>query len=622
MRPVLAVIPFGARNADSVSAAVARQLARRVVDRFERSGVLEAKPVYLVAVDEQGGAGAVVFGSVPEAKLASEYATGVSATHALFGSLEGEVVRTQLVRASDAAVVDTGETSVGDARLPYAEGEIALAAARALRAPLNDEAIGRLRIPLTPDPQAYRSFLVAMDLEMTATVLRRDQPEQAEARLREAGGAFLAALRADPGLDAAEERLLYLAAEYIERGQQERATEVLEDLIGTKPRSWKAHYMLGDLRREAGLPSQAVVAFELSDSLHPLSDADQIRLAQLYAESEAFDSAAARLRRVKPTSSQYGNAQAELGGVLLRKGDPGGAVAALERARASGADGATTLTRLAQARAAAGDDRGARETFEESLSHDDGSWVVPATYAAHLHGGGELGRAIELYRTAVDRGAPPSARLNLARALIVTEQRDAGAEQLDALLSLSPDAETAAQARRLRFGLARPGDEHRLEEAGQIAVGAREGDLDAARATLSEIASAASDLWEAHFGLGLVARRQGDAPGAEEAFRRALQLLPEQPDAEHELGVALLMQGKIDEAVIALEEAAHHRPDDPGYVADAGFAYMVAGNLHSARNRLEHARELDADDEITKQYLEELEKREHEAAGHRHGDGD
>lgn len=593
---------------------MARQLARRIVDRFERSGVLQAKPVYLVAVDEQGAAGAVVFGSAPNPKLASEYATGVSATHALFGSLMGETLRTQLVRASDAQMVDTRETSVAEARLAYAEGDIAVATAEALHTHLNAEAIGRLRMPLTEDPQAYRSFLVAMDLEMAATVLRRDQPEQADARLREAAGAFLAALRADPALDAAEERLLYLAAEYVQRGEHERATEVLEDLIGANPRSWKAHYMLGDLRREAGLPSQAVVAFELSDSLHPLSDADQIQLAQLYAESEAFDSAAARLRRVKPTSSQYGSAQTELGAVLLRKGDPSGAVAALERARASGATGATTLTRLAQARAAAGDDRGARETFEESLLKDDGSWTVPATYAAHLHGAGDLARAIELYRTAAERGAPPSARLNLARALILTDQRDAGAEQLDALLSLSPDAETAAQARRLRFGLARPNDEHRLEEAGQVAVGAREGDLDAARATLSEIAADASDLWEAHFGLGLVARRQGDAPGAEEAFRRALELLPEQPDAEHELGVALLMQGKIDEAVMALEEAAHHRAEDPGYVADAGFAYMVAGNLHSARNRLEHARELDPDDEITKQYLEELEKRETEAS--------
>src|SRR5207237_8423420 len=61
-RPVLAVIPFGARDATSIDAAVARQISRRLVERFERSGVLDAKPVYLVAVDDTSGAGAVVLG--------------------------------------------------------------------------------------------------------------------------------------------------------------------------------------------------------------------------------------------------------------------------------------------------------------------------------------------------------------------------------------------------------------------------------------------------------------------------------------------------------------------------------------------------------------------------------
>ncbi|HYY53908.1 MAG TPA: tetratricopeptide repeat protein [Candidatus Dormibacteraeota bacterium] len=595
---------------------MARQISRRVVDRFERSAVLEAKPVYLVAVDEKAGGGAVIFGSAPDAKLAAEYARGVSATHALFGSLEGESIRWQLVRASDGAVVAERETRVADDRLVYAEGEIAVGAAEAIGVDPSDETLGRLRTPPTEDAPAYRAFLIGLDLEMTAAVLRRDHGSDADARLREAEGSFLAALRADPTLEAAEERLLYIAAEHVERGERERATNVLEDLIGVVPRSWRAHYMLGELRREAGLGPQAVVAFELSDSLHPLSDADQIRLAELYAESEAFDSAAARLRRVKPASAQFAKAQSELGAVLLRKGDPAGAVAALERAQGAGDAAATTLARLGQARAAAGDDRAARVAFEESVARDDPSWTAPASYATYLHGHGELERAIELYRRAVDRGAPPATRLNLTRALILTDRRDEALAELDGLLSSSPDAETAAQARRLRFGLARPGDEHRLEEAGQVAVGAREGDLDVARETLRQIAAEADELWEAHFGLGLVARRQGDATAAEGAFRRALTLLPDQPDAEHELGVALLMQGKVDEAVVALEEAAHHRPEDAGYLADAGFAYMVAGNLHSARNRLEHARELDPDDEITGQYLEELEKREREE---RHG---
>lgn len=580
-----------------------------MVDRFERSALLEAKPVYLVAVGEQGG-GAVVFGSAPTAALAAEYARGISATHALFGVLEGELLRTELVRAADASVLARSETATSESDLVYAEGRLATHVAGALGVHATEEVLGRLGAPLTQDAGAYRAFLVAMDLEMAASVLRRDQPVAAEERLRSAVGSYLAALRADGSFDGAEERLLYVVAEHIERGEQERATEILEDLITASPRAWRAHYMLGELRREAGQVPQAAVAFELADALRPLSDTDQIRLAQLYSESDALDSAAARLRRVKPGSSDYGSAQAELGAVLLRKGDAKGASAALERARAAGVGQGVVIARLAQSYAALGQDAKVRATFEEGLAQDDGTWSVPAAYATYLHGERDLSRALDLYRTAVERGAPAPTRLNYARALIISGRRDTALEQLRSLLASSPDTETTAQARRLRFGLERPDDEHRLEEAGQVAVGAREGDLEGARRTLRELAGAEPDLWEAHFGLGLTERRAGDAAAAEGAFRRALALWPDQPDAEHELGVALLMQGKIDEAVMTLEEASHHRPDDPGYVADAGFAYMVAGNLHAARNRLERARALDPDDEITKQYLEELERRE------------
>ncbi len=582
-----------------------------MVERFERSALLDAKPVYLVAVSE-GGGGALVFGSAPDAQLAAEYARGVSATHALFGALEGEAVRTQLARATDAAIVAAVEASIADVDIVYAEGRIATEVARALGLRATEEVAGRLGSPLTEDAQAYRAFLIGMDLEMSESVLRRDHPAEAEERARAAVGSYLAAFRADPAFEAAEERLLYVVAERVERGERERAMEILEDVIGTNPRAWRAHYMLGELRREAGLTAQAVVAFELADALHPLSDADQVRLADLYADAEALQSAAARLRRVKPGSSEYGRAQAELGAVLLRKRDARGAAAAFERAQEAGARDGVVLARLAQAYLGLGDDPAARATFEAGMASDDGTWTLPAAYATYLHGATELTRAIDLYRIAVERGAPAATRLNYGRALIVTGQRDAALEQLRAILEGAPDVETAGQARRLRFGLERPEDEHRLEEAGQVAVGAREGDVDAARRTLSELTALAPDLWEAHFGLGLTERRAGDAGAAETAFRRALELWPGQPDAEHELGVALLMLGKVDDAVLALEDAAHHRPDDPGYAADAGFAYMVAGNLHAARNRLEHARELDPDDEITKQYLEELERRETE----------
>lgn len=565
--------------------------------------------MYVVAVDEKGS-GAVVFGSSPDAALAAQYAKGVGATHALYGSREGDALDAHLVRASDRAAVADLRVPLGGDDLVRAEGRLALETAKALGVAETEEASGRLGAPLTEDAPAYRAFLVGMDLEMSASVLRRDHPDQAAARAKEAIGSYLAAIRADPPFEAAEERALYLVAEEVEHGDTERAVEILEDLVGANPRSWRAHYMLGELRREAGLGAQAVVAFELSDALHPLSDHDRVRLAHLYAESDAPDSAAAHLRRVKPASTHYAEAQADLGAILLAKGDTAGATAALERASASGTLSGDALVRLAQSYAASGDDARARDAFDRALAGDATS--APPAYAAYLHGQGELARALELYARAAERGATAATLLNYARALIVSERDDDAKARLEAVLRSSPDAETAAQARRLRFGLEHPEEERRLEAAGQVAVGADDGDLPAARATLTEVVAVAPDLWEAHFGLGLTARRAGDAAAAEASFRRALALLPQQPDASHELGVALLMQGKLDEAVLALEDAAHQRPNDAGYVADAGFGYMVAGNLHTARTRLERARQLDHEDAITKQYLEELERREAE----------
>ena len=610
-RPVLAVVPFGAREEDERTSAIARQLARRVVDRFERSAVLEAKPVFLVAMsDREGKSGVLVFGSAPDAKLAAEYARGIGATHALFGAAEGDVLRTTLVASPDARKLGRFVTPLAGDAITRADATLAVDVARALDVALSEEAHGRLVMPPTADAESYRALLVGMDLEMAATVLRRDQTERAEQLTRAAIGSYVAALHADPGLELAEERLLYLAAERLERGESEAAMRVLEDVISAVPRAWRAHYMLGEARRDAGLASQAVVAYEHASALHPLSDADQIKIARLYLETDAPDSAAARLRRIAPDSPHHADAQEELGVVAMRKGDLASAVAAFGRARGAGATHALLFARLAQCQATLGDAALARRTFEEGLASAPREWPLLAAYATFLHGETDLTRATVLYREALALGAPASTRLNLARALIVTGQPSEARRELDQVLGGDADAETRAQARRLAFGIDDPRSERRLEEAGQVAVGAREGEIETARETLAEIAAERPDLWEAHFGLGLVERRIGNPPAAEAALRRALDLWPEQPDVLHELGVSLLVQGRVDEAALTLDTAVQHRPHDPGFVADAGFAYLTAGNLPAARTRLERASKLDPEDEITKRYLAELEKRE------------
>ena len=298
-----------------------------------------------------------------------------------------------------------------------------------------------------------------------------------------------------------EERILVRAAEATEGAGRELAIDALESYLEASPRAWRVHYLLGELRRQAGDRNGAIVAWSHADALHPLRDIDLLRLAALEREVGASASAAAHERRVARTPA------------LL-----------LERARSLAGAGA----------------------------HDE--------------------------------------------ALV----------ELDALLATETLGERAAHARRLRLRLRHPDAERELERAGESVVSGPDGALAGVVAALEGVLAVEPDLWEAHFGVGLVARRQSDHARAAAAFRRVLALWPEQADARHELGVALLASERVNEALPHLEAAAADRPDDPAYLADAGFAQLRAGNLAAARDRLRRARALDADDPITTAYLHEL----------------
>ena len=69
-RPIVAVIPFGARGMTPRAGAWARQLAAQLVERFARDEAVDVRPVFLVAMPEATSeAGYLVYGSSPGADL-------------------------------------------------------------------------------------------------------------------------------------------------------------------------------------------------------------------------------------------------------------------------------------------------------------------------------------------------------------------------------------------------------------------------------------------------------------------------------------------------------------------------------------------------------------------------
>ena len=538
-RPVVAVVPFGAKGRDGRAGAIGRQVARRLVERFADAPDVELKPVFLVAIPEtKSDAGYLVFGSTPDADLAARYGESLGTTYTLTGIYRedenGRAFVVKLIKVSDRSVVAEREVTVAPDGLHRAEPALAawIAEALGLASPGLE--------PETANEPSYQALLAGLEEETNATLLRAGDPIAADVARAHAFDEYVTAVQLDPDSVPAEDRLLVLAAESVERGDEERAARALEDVIEAKPRSWRPYYMRAELLRRIGETSLAIVALEHAHSLRPLRDTDALVLAELYMAEQAPGQATSHLRRIAADSEEFGRAQELLGVVALQKADQTAAQAFFERAAASG-----------------------RST----------------------------------------------ARAHLARMHIAAGRSEDAARDLELILAAADaDRDARAQAHRLRLGLQRPDLEADLEQAGRRALSADGSRLDEVRAAFERVLAFDADIWEAHFGLGLVARQSEDFGRAAGSFRRALDLAPEQPDVMHELGVALLASGSKADALGLLDRAAALRPGEAAYIADAGFAHLRAGDLEAARDRLRIASAIDAKDPLTRAYIAELER--------------
>jgi Tfp pilus assembly protein PilF len=538
-KPVVAVVPFGARGRDAKAGGIGRQVARRLVERFADHPNIELKPVFLVALpEEKSDAGYLVFGSTPDADLAARYGESLATTHALTGVYreddKGRAFVATLIDVKSRTVAAEQALEVAPEELHRAEPRLAAWLAEALGGPAPGLE------PETANEPAYQALLAGLENETDATLLRAGDSTAADAARARAFDEYVAAIQLDPESVRAEDRVLVLAAESVERGDEERAARALEDVIEAKPRSWRAYYMRAELLRGIGETNLAIVALEHANSLRPLRDSDVLVLAELYIAEQAPGQAASHLRRIAAGSDEFGRAQELLGILALQKSDQAAARAFFERAAANG-----------------------RST----------------------------------------------ARAHLARILIAAGRREEASRELDRILATADaDPQALAQAHRLRLGLERPDLEAELERAGRAALSADATRLAEGRDAFQRVLEFDDEIWEAHFGLGLVARHTESFVAAASSFRRALELAPEQPDVMHELGVALLASGSKADALELLDRAAALRPGQAAYIADAGFAHLRAGDLDAARERLRIASTIDAEDPLTRAYLAELER--------------
>jgi tetratricopeptide (TPR) repeat protein len=357
------------------------------------------------------------------------------------------------------------------------------------------------------------------------------------------------------------------------------------------------------------------------------------------------EEAVGALRAALAGRPDFAPARAELGRLLLRRGDLDGAIGELGRAVADDPTSSAALYNLSQAYMKKGDrDRAAemarrvsrlnaQERGDDSEAEvrrvvfrliREGSAGAPATTGrsaepaaaadtAESHG--QRGRSL------VQAGRTAEAVAEYQRALFLDPADVEAANGLSGLCAALGDLDGAiAMLRRVvaarpadanaRYDLAvnlwnrdraGPGPRGALEEAarelheaariepGNAAIHALLGQvraeqhaLDMAAGSLRQAAELAPDDAAHAYDLGLVLRRQGDLQGAEDRFRAALARDPAHAAARRALGLVLRQTGRVEGAAAEFARAVEWQPEDPQGHALLGAAKLRLGDTAGA----------------------------------------
>jgi tetratricopeptide (TPR) repeat protein len=240
----------------------------------------------------------------------------------------------------------------------------------------------------------------------------------------------------------------------------------------------------------------------------------------------------------------------EVDATLLRESDPRGSANALRRASASymvaaSADPTSIVVEeriLVMAAAAIEHDQQplVLEPLEILAETRPSSWRVQYMLGEVRRTGGDVNGAIVAFEHS-DALHPlrPEDVIRLAQLHITAGAPAVAASRLRRVLKAGADPPVTATARRLLLGLRHPDLERDLEEAGKIAVDSDTARSAEAEAAFERVLAADPDLWEAHFGRGLLAWQRGDADAAQASFQRAIDLNPGAAELLSDLGKAV-----------------------------------------------------------------------------------
>ena len=434
---------------------------------------------------------------------------------------------------------------------------------------------------LEPAVAEYRRFLAAAPQPLPAAHLRLGEALLQLGRVDEAEASFRKAGELGPK-DAGAAALYGLGRVAAERGETEKALDLLGRVLDMQPDATVVHYQLGQAYRRLGRdqlaryhlalqgdrevafadPIAAVlgsiaksVALEVAAGLAVADDFDETNFLG-FVTSQLGEAAAAAVEPLRglagqrkaagATAQELGRLDAALGALQVRAGDDAAAIESFERALAGDPSLVDTRLLLGNALARAGRFADALGRYDEVLSRRPGS-----------------------VQALVQRG---SVRANLG-------QLEEARQDLEAAVAADPEsAEANLRLGGVLLNLERP------EEARQ------------ALARAVELSTEPRLTAEANTAIAGIARGGGDFEAAAEAYAHALDADPRYAPALTGFAGLLGQAGHYREAATLYRRQVEEDPGDRVSRMGEITALVLAGADAAARERMEAALARDPDD--------------------------
>jgi predicted O-linked N-acetylglucosamine transferase (SPINDLY family) len=382
-----------------------------------------------------------------------------------------------------------------------------------------------------------------------------------------------------------------------QRGQMDRAIELIGRAIAVDPAVALYHCNLGEICRRSGQPDRAIAHFYRATELKPGAADAHNNLGTVLWEKGRLEEALAAYRRAIELKPDHVEAHSNLGVVLNQQGRLNDAIAAYSRALQLRPDHAEVHSNLGDALKDQGRLEEAIGTYRRAIQLRPDLAQTHNNLGNALKDLGRLDEAIAAYRRAIQlRPGNAAAHSNLGIALKNQGRLDEAIAAYQRAIELEPDLVEAqnnlgnalrdlgrldeAIAAYQRAIRSRPGYAAAYNNLGSALK--EQGRLEEAIAAHRRAIALKPDMADAYCNLGVVLKEQGRLDDAIAAYMRAIELEPDHAEALNNLGNVLKDQGRLEEAIDAYQRAIRSSPGYAMAQSNLGCALMDQGRLDEA----------------------------------------